>query len=42
MNQARAVLAELERREQVRSRITIVAAHPDDETVLRLDCAPCR
>jgi hypothetical protein len=41
MNPASAVLAELERREQVRSRITI-AAHPDDETVLRLDCAPCR
>jgi LmbE family N-acetylglucosaminyl deacetylase len=33
MNPARAVLAELQRREQVRSRITIVAAHPDDETI---------
>jgi hypothetical protein len=42
MNPATAVLAELERREQVRSRITIVAVDPDDETVLRLDCAPCR
>src|SRR5947208_3056575 len=33
MNRAKAVLAELERREQVRSRIMIVAAHPDDETI---------
>jgi LmbE family N-acetylglucosaminyl deacetylase len=33
MNRAEAVLAQLKRRERVRSRIMIVVAHPDDETI---------
>jgi N-acetylglucosamine malate deacetylase 2 len=33
MSRAEAVLAQLKRRERVRSRIMIVVAHPDDETI---------